>query len=121
MNVYQGKYLVLLFVLTIALVSCGQEEAPTPTEQSVASAPTVTVEETTTSTSEPAEPTETATQAPPTPTETLAPKATTEPTPTEEVVAEVSDACLACHSDKDQLIDTAAPEEKVPSESSGVG
>ena len=122
MKVIRSKYLALIFVLALALASCGQEEPPTPTEQSVASAPTAAVvEEAATDTPVAVEPTATATQVPPTPTETLAPTATTEPTRTEEVVVEVSDACLACHSDKDQLIETAAPEEKVPSESSGVG
>jgi hypothetical protein len=33
----------------------------------------------------------------------------------------VSDTCLGCHMDKERLIETAAPEEKTPSESSGVG
>ena len=46
---------------------------------------------------------------------------TTEPTQTPEVIASVSDECLACHMDKEMLIETAAPEEKAPSESSGVG
>ena len=47
------------------------------------------------------------TEAPP----TTAPTATSEP----------ADQCLACHTDKESLIETAAPEEKAPSESSGVG
>lgn len=105
----------------MALAGCGQEEPPMPTEHSLASAPTAAAEEAATDTPEPIIPTPTSTQAPPTPTETLAPTATSQPTPTQEVVAEVSDACLACHSDKNQLIETAAPEEKAPSESSGVG
>ncbi|MFZ5910241.1 MAG: hypothetical protein ACOYYU_09525 [Chloroflexota bacterium] len=40
--------------------------------------------------------------------------------PTEEVVAEV-DTCLSCHTDKEQLIATAKPEEAAESESKGVG
>jgi hypothetical protein len=31
------------------------------------------------------------------------------------------DDCLACHSDKDQLVSTAKPEEVVEEESKGVG
>ena len=46
---------------------------------------------------------------------------TTPPTETPEIVASVTDECLACHMDKEKLIETAAPEEKAPSESSGVG
>ncbi|WP_322506899.1 hypothetical protein [Anaerolinea sp.] len=38
------------------------------------------------------------------------------PTPTPKV-----DTCLECHTDKDRLIDTAKPEEKVVSESEGAG
>ncbi|UCG23437.1 MAG: hypothetical protein JSW55_14985 [Chloroflexota bacterium] len=121
MKAIWSKYLLLIFVLAIALAGCGQEEPPTPTEQSAISPPTTVVEKTATNTPEPVEPTATDTQAPSTPTETLAPTATIEPTATEEVVVEETDACLACHSDKDQLIETAAPEEEVPSESSGVG
>jgi len=32
-----------------------------------------------------------------------------------------ADECLACHSDKDRLIETAKPEEVVEKESSGAG
>ena len=121
MNVYRGRSLILIFVLTLALGSCDQERSPTPAEQAVASAPTATVEEAATDTPEPVEPMPTDTKALPTATATLELTATMEPRPTEKAVVEVVDACLACHSDKDQLIETAAPEEKVPSESSGVG
>lgn len=110
---------LFLLIGTALLAACGAEEEPTPTEQAVASAPTVAVEEAAINTPEPVEPTATATEPPPT--ETVAPTPTSEPTPTEEAVAEAADQCLACHSDKEQLIDTAKPEEKVPSESSGVG
>jgi len=40
--------------------------------------------------------------------------------PTEEVVSQV-DYCLSCHTDKEQLISTAKPEEPVEAESKGVG
>jgi hypothetical protein len=43
-------------------------------------------------------------------------------TPTGAAEAAPVDACLECHADKQQLIDTAKPvEEPVESESSGVG
>lgn len=112
-----SKYGIVLVIVATVLVACGGEEAPVATQQPLASAPTVGAQEFATNTPEP---TAVATD-PPAPTETSAPTPTAEPTPTEEVVAEISDHCLACHSDKEQLVDTAAPEEKVPSESSGVG
>jgi hypothetical protein len=113
------KYTIFLVLVTFILTACGEDEAPAPTEAAV-SAPTAVVEEATTATLAPPEPTATATEEP-APTETTAPTPTTEPTPTEEAIAEVADQCLACHSDKEQLINTAAPEEIIPSESSGVG
>lgn len=110
------KYVVFLTLAAVVLAACGQEEmlTATPTEE-------VIVEEIATNTPEPAEPTPTATATEPPPTETPVPTETPEPTPTEEVIAEVSDHCLACHSDKDQLVANAKPEEQAPSESSGVG
>jgi hypothetical protein len=51
------------------------------------------------------------------------PTSTVEPIvvePTVEVVVEV-DYCVECHTDKDQLIAVAGPEEDTESESSGVG
>lgn len=57
----------------------------------------------------------------PTPTNTaIPPIPTMEPTATVAVVANV-DYCVDCHTDKEQLISTAKPEETVEGESSGVG
>jgi len=43
------------------------------------------------------------------------------PTEVEPAPIDSPNACLSCHTDKQQLIDTAAPVEVAPSESSGVG
>lgn len=58
----------------------------------------------------PAEATEEATAAP-----------TEAPTQTEVAVAEQVDYCVECHTDQQQLIDTAAPVEEVVEESEGAG
>lgn len=110
-----NNYVIFLMIVSLILAACSEEATPAPTEQPVAAA-----QERATNTPLPAEPTATATE-PPALTETVAPTATGEPTATAEVVAEVTDQCLACHGDKEQLIETAAPEEEAPSESSGVG
>lgn len=52
------------------------------------------------------------------PTETTAPSPTPESTATETVE---TDACVDCHTDKDQLILTAKVEEEIPEESEGTG
>lgn len=109
---------VVLALLVSFLAACSPEAEPVA---DVTAAPVEDVAETTAPTAT-ALPTETA--IPPTntpePTNTPAPTETPAPTATAEMVAE---ACVSCHVDKDQLIDTAAPveEEKEPSESSGVG
>lgn len=52
----------------------------------------------------------------PTPTATPAQPVVPQPTAAAKV-----DYCLSCHTDKEQLISTAKPEEPVESESKGVG
>ena len=57
----------------------------------------------------------------PVPTDTAVPS---EPEPTVEPTVEVAveeDYCVSCHTDKEQLISVAEPEEEAESESSGVG
>jgi outer membrane biosynthesis protein TonB len=110
--------LLLASFCTALLVACSQAaESPTPTAESIAVVST--------NTPEPREPSPTLEPAESTATVTAAPAATKVPTlepttPPEEVASEDND-CLACHIDKDRLIDTTAPVEVAPSESSGVG
>jgi len=104
-------------ILALLLAACSQEVTePTAVPEIAAASPTTEA----TDTPEP-EPTATETVVPTetaSPTETVAP--TVAPTDTPEPV-QVADECLACHMDKEQLIQTAALVEEVPSESSGVG
>lgn len=109
---------LFLFFLGFSLslfAACGRQEVPTEAPQEEPQEQVATATETALPPTETTAPTET----PIPPTETAAPTDTPSPTATAELVA---DACVECHSDQQQLIDTAAPEEeKEPSESSGVG
>jgi hypothetical protein len=65
-------------------------------------------------------------EVPPSPSESSAPTAIDEITPTQPIsevqTSEAADSnCIACHVDKDQLINTADPVEEKESDSSGEG
>jgi hypothetical protein len=118
--------LTIFVIAFTTLIGCESDPAQTPAEISLVDettaqspAPTSAVQGTISHRWSEATPTVETEQVTPEPT------ATTEPTPipteTSEIVASSSDECLACHMDQEQLMQTAAPEEKAPSESSGVG
>jgi PBP1b-binding outer membrane lipoprotein LpoB len=117
------RLIVLSLAIAFILGACSpsgepsDEDASQNTVEVAQEVPTNTAEPTATETST-AVPTETAA---PTETATVAPSPTPVPSPTPEEIVASTDACLNCHLDKEQLIETAAPEEKAPSESSGVG
>jgi len=118
--------LIVLIVTLIFIVACSaaEEEPPVIVSQEPI-APTKAPQENTIAAGTAAhrwtEAVETAATETRVPEPTASAVPTTAPTQTPEMVASVSDECLACHIDKELLIETAAPEEKAPSESSGVG
>jgi hypothetical protein len=85
-----------LGVLVVLLAACSAPPSAAPTATAVLAVPTDVP------------PTATSVPASPTPVNT----------PTEVAVV---DYCVACHTDKDQLISTAKPEEKKEKESEGAG
>ncbi len=119
------RLIVIPLVVAVLLAACSPTDEP---EGAGASLNTPeAIQDIPTPTDEPMEmATATITEAPtettaPTETATSVPSSTPIPTATPEEIASVSDTCLDCHMDKERLIETGAPEEKAPSESSGVG
>ena len=117
----KGTILICLLLTMLIFTACGQSESITSGEEPSA------VEETTVSAvaevAETSVPTQEPTEEPvDEPVESEEVTAAEEPT-VEPVSEATSENCLTCHSDKEQLIDTAAPEpeETESSESSGVG
>ena len=99
--------ILLLFFVFLALAGCGPAVPTLPP-------PTL----------EPTRSTEAVIEAPATAVETEAVASPTqEPTPivAASPVAASSDTCLACHTDKQMLIDTAKPQEVKESENEGAG
>ena len=122
------KISLVIFLLLLGAVACApetEEETPTAIMSSETTVPAAT------ELAQIMESIPTATFAPPTPTkERPSPTPTDEPTavatPTEEPTPEpdvlAMDNCMSCHSDKERLIQVAAPVVEVEeSESSGVG
>ena len=122
----KSRAIIVLVVAFLLIGACSAaEEEPSAIVSQVLSTPTAALQEPAVNAgtaahrwTEKVEVAATETQVPE-PTASAVP--TTAPTETPEIVASVSDECLACHMDKETLIETAAPEEKAPSESSGVG
>jgi nitrate reductase cytochrome c-type subunit len=114
----RGTILISFLLAMLLFTACGQNEAttagnePAAVEEATAVAAVVMATETSQPIEETAAPTAEPEEAP----------ATEEPTPA-PVLEITSENCLNCHGDKEQLIDTAAPEpeETESSESSGVG
>ena len=103
----KNKWLCIVFVFLIGIVLSGCASAD-PTPEANVAEPVVAAASPTTA--------PTATTAP---TETTVPATPTDmPTPTEEPVA---DQCVACHTDHDQLVDTAAPVVALETENEGEG
>ncbi len=114
------KIWLYLVIVTATLISCFF--AGNPNAITVTRAPTKT--EVAIQTEPPAKTSAPATQVAQvtvqsTSTEAQAPTET--PEQTETVAVAQVDQCIECHTDKDQLIDTAAPEEEVVEESEGAG
>ncbi len=114
---------IWLLVTLFLLSACGSVNEPAVEVETVLPPTEVAAVTEATATMVIVAPTETAVSATDIePTATALPAATEAPAPTDTPEPLVMDNCMSCHSDKDMLIDTAAPEEeKEPSESSGVG
>ena len=112
----RGTILLCLLLAMLIFTACGQSEAPlTDAEPLVSDEPTVAAIAEATAPTQPQEIVEESES-----TEEVEENEEPTPIPTPEATSE---NCLACHGDKEQLIETASPEpeETESSESSGVG
>ncbi len=128
--IMKSRSMVIVYLLLAALIftACGQSEKATPGDEPSAAASVTVIAvaeaaQTSLPLEEPTEEPTVATTEEPTIAPTEVPTVVPTEAPTAVPTEEPTESCLTCHSDKEQLMSTAAPEpeETESSESSGVG